>query len=799
MKRLAARLAALLLPSVLVLTAGAAPQSYLGFAGGAFSQGAATTSAYAGPTLVAAGSPTPFHGITTWAVPVGSPAANNLVVVGAACADLTATVAPSIATPAGWTRETNRNSADTFQQQALYWKIASGSEGASVNFTITSGGNIDCVSSYWKFTGHNTSDPVDATDIAWADTQTPNPPSQTVAGGPLDVYVLAFATDRGDETYSSGSDLTTNAHTDAGGISSGRTMAISHGPYTSISSKDPGTFTFAGSGARATSALTAVVYPAAVAAPTFDSGPTFAKVDNNTARMTYDASSSATLAYVALYPLTASDPSAAALIAGTGAHGTANEATTGSSDTLDVDASDSPAFPAYKVCGVLHGSGGNSAVTCNSNVPLDPPTTCGANADQPCQYLTLTSVAVGGLASVATLAYDGQTANFVVGEELTGGTSGAKALVQADTDAGATGTLTLQIESGTFQDNETLTGSVFGVAVVNGTASYIYAANDILVAPTYMMPGGSGITLTIAADGNASYTSGVERETAVNIKIYDYSADGYAAGDIDFVNNDQPPNCSGSTLLSVLTVNSAMTSFDLDNICTDAEGDTLNSIKVGTLPTGVTLNGTTNVTSGTPTVENEAGTQIRYVAYDIYGALSYRDVIFYPVTSWTVTDCTSSLTLASACATSVTALTHGTSAITLNSVSSATIASGYVVSQSPTAGSELAPGAGFTINQSIGASSTGIPSGWHTIQACLDDPDFVALMRIEANASHIWAYWLAGAVHGSANLRLNIALIEQEANGSHVWGRWDNSGIHNSGNLQLDMQTALGVGFVLSP
>lgn len=76
----------------------------------------------------------------------------------------------------------------------------------------------------------------------------------------------------------------------------------------------------------------------------------------------------------------------------------------------------------------------------------------------------------------STLAYDGQTANFTVGEVITGSISGATALVIADTDAGATGTLTLRDISGTFVDNETLTGSSTGIAVANGTLSHSGAA-----------------------------------------------------------------------------------------------------------------------------------------------------------------------------------------------------------------------------------------------------------------------------------------------------------------------------------
>lgn len=73
------------------------------------------------------------------------------------------------------------------------------------------------------------------------------------------------------------------------------------------------------------------------------------------------------------------------------------------------------------------------------------------------------------LKTSGVLNYDAQTANFTVGEILTGGTSGAKALIVEDTDNGTTGTLNLIVTSGTFQDNETITGSGGGSATANGT------------------------------------------------------------------------------------------------------------------------------------------------------------------------------------------------------------------------------------------------------------------------------------------------------------------------------------------
>ena len=71
----------------------------------------------------------------------------------------------------------------------------------------------------------------------------------------------------------------------------------------------------------------------------------------------------------------------------------------------------------------------------------------------------------------ATLAYDGQTANFTVGKILTGTDSNARAVIIADADGGTTGTLTLKILSGSFRNDEIITdnNTTPGTAVANGT------------------------------------------------------------------------------------------------------------------------------------------------------------------------------------------------------------------------------------------------------------------------------------------------------------------------------------------
>lgn len=75
-----------------------------------------------------------------------------------------------------------------------------------------------------------------------------------------------------------------------------------------------------------------------------------------------------------------------------------------------------------------------------------------------------------------TLAYDNQTANFVVGNILTGETSGATALITADSDSGTSGTLTVRSVIGKFIDNEVIAGSGGGSALANGSQVAVNAA-----------------------------------------------------------------------------------------------------------------------------------------------------------------------------------------------------------------------------------------------------------------------------------------------------------------------------------
>jgi len=66
------------------------------------------------------------------------------------------------------------------------------------------------------------------------------------------------------------------------------------------------------------------------------------------------------------------------------------------------------------------------------------------------------------------LAFDAETGAFVVGEDVTGAGGATGTIVEVDSD-GSAGTLLLRDVTGTFNNDESLTGSIAGAATVDGT------------------------------------------------------------------------------------------------------------------------------------------------------------------------------------------------------------------------------------------------------------------------------------------------------------------------------------------
>ncbi len=90
-----------------------------------------------------------------------------------------------------------------------------------------------------------------------------------------------------------------------------------------------------------------------------------------------------------------------------------------------------------------------------------------------------------------TLPFDAQTSNFTVGQVVTGGTSAAVGTILSQSDAGATGTLTIYKVTGTFQDNEALTDPLGGSATANFAGTWASRVSE-----QYYI-GSSGYTLDL--------------------------------------------------------------------------------------------------------------------------------------------------------------------------------------------------------------------------------------------------------------------------------------------------------------
>ena len=72
-----------------------------------------------------------------------------------------------------------------------------------------------------------------------------------------------------------------------------------------------------------------------------------------------------------------------------------------------------------------------------------------------------------------SLSYDAQSGDFTVGLTITGGTSGATAVIESDDDSGTTGTLSLSSITGLFVNNETITDGSSGSATTNGVLANV--------------------------------------------------------------------------------------------------------------------------------------------------------------------------------------------------------------------------------------------------------------------------------------------------------------------------------------
>jgi hypothetical protein len=182
-----------------------------------------------------------------------------------------------------------------------------------------------------------------------------------------------------------------------------------------------------------------------------------------------------------------------------------------------------------------------------------------------------------------TLAYDGQTVNFVVGEIVWGRTSGATGTIQKDTDGGATGTLGLKTITGTFTDNEALAvehATANGAVDATGNSWQLdYDGQTGNFAIGEVVTGGtSGATATVILDTDAGATG--------TLKLTDVTA--------AFVNNEAiTGDASGAAVVN----GTLYTTFVVSDTVQFETGQTVTGATNGGTGTVTSFDGTTLVMS----------------------------------------------------------------------------------------------------------------------------------------------------------------------------------------------------------
>ncbi len=352
---------------------------------------------------------------------------------------------------------------------------------------------------------------------------------------------------------------------------------------------------------------------------------------------------------------------------------------------------------------------------------------------------------------------------------------------------------------------------------LNNSSSPDMVSGDVIVAP---ITTDDGVPLTVSPSCQFSYFEALDRQSALNVKVFDASAVGYHADDIDAWFNNRAPACIEDFNYNFTVGVPAST--DVTVYCPDeddAPADLTISVTAGTHVTGISFSDPT--LSGTATVVDESSA-VTFQALDIPGDVD--SVIMTELVlefgggggglflGWVgvplmgddeggpedveVPDVVGLSLAAADTALEMVGLDTGTT----SAVCSAEAAN-EVLEQDPLAGAFVELAALVDLEYSSGVECTyslvGIPAGWYSIPNVLADQDFVALMRTEATTGGAdWAYYLPGVPQGTANLRLDMIIIRAEAQGAAEWARWaPGTQPGNTGNLQLNMQLALNADF----
>ena len=190
------------------------------------------------PVVAATANSTETADVTTHTVNLPASIGAGDLLVAFACVD----ASPTITEPSGWSvlHSTANGSANT---GAIWYKVASGSEGATMTFATSAGQQSAHIT--WRVTGHghSASAPNSGTAATGTDAN-PNPPSLTPAAGAQDyLWVVTECNDNGQETVTAyPADYTSNQLNINNGNVAGAAQAVASRNL-NTTTQDPGTFT----------------------------------------------------------------------------------------------------------------------------------------------------------------------------------------------------------------------------------------------------------------------------------------------------------------------------------------------------------------------------------------------------------------------------------------------------------------------------------------------------------------------------------------------------------------------------
>ena len=354
------------------------------------------------------------------------------------------------------------------------------------------------------------------------------------------------------------------------------------------------------------------------------------------------------------------------------------------------------AFPIYD----LYVTDGTTLTTLAEEM-LDPPTTCGEGADEACQFITVASIGSGSVFEDFNTA---ETPDIAANDVITAPTHVSPGLsggIGTHDGSNNAATLTDSTRSWNDDDYNTLTVS----NVTDGSSCTITDSTSQTIVCT--LSGGTDddwdvddvyevkYPLTISTAGHFSYDDFSEglQQRAFNITIYDVSAEGFHAEDIDFIANNNAPECDSTSINPlVLDEGVAMTTVDFDDHCPDPDaGDQPTyAYTTGVPPAGMSLNAANGELTGNPTPEDEAGNAVVVTATDEAEATDTLSFTDYTVDTWLMPDITGdTVTAGEGTVVATAGWRAGELEISTSSACSDTVASGDIISQVPTASSAV--------------------------------------------------------------------------------------------------------------